>query len=229
MMKRQRPGLPNILGDVITLPLRWLGWKACSAFTHGWRRLVMVISAFESKPELTVQIHSFQVRGETIMGFPFSVWVTQIPAEYCVFQMLTRVSKMQQKISWKIESDSDLDRFGVWRRGGGLKKGLKRFEKKKRLEKGWKEFSLKTSLHEKCELSVYCTVLKIGFMKSEILMPGLLVLLLQYFVVVLCVPGAHGLHVCPQHNILGLSWLLGYTGASVCCHPLIFERFRINN
>lgn len=41
--------------------------------------------------------------------------------------------------------------------------------------------------------SLCLPVPKIGFIKSDILMPGLLVLLLQYFVVIPCVPEAHGL------------------------------------
>lgn len=210
MMKRQCPGLPNILGDVIAVPLRWLGWKACSAFARGWQWLVMVISTFESKPELTVQIHSFQVQGETVMGFPFSVWVTQIPAEYCVFQMLTQVSKMRQKNSWETGSNSSLDRLGVWRQGGVQKRLI---------------------FHQKllCMKNVNCLcvrVLKIGFMKSEILMSGFSVLLLQYFVVVPCIPG---LHVCPQHTIC-LPCHLCYTTQELQFVATLWflESFRIN-
>lgn len=46
---------------------------------------------------------------------------------------------------------------------------------------------------------------KIGFIKSGILMSGLLVLLLQYFVVIPCVPGAHGLLFVPSTQY---AWLI---------------------
>lgn len=95
----------------------WAGIKARGPVTHGWHWLIMVMSELESRPELAVQIHSFLVQAETIIGFPSSARVTQIQAKRCVFEMLARISKTRHKISCKTESDNDRDRFGAWREG----------------------------------------------------------------------------------------------------------------
>lgn len=95
----------------------WAGIKAHGPVGRGCRWLVVVMSELECRPELAVQIHSFPVQAETIIGFPCSARVTQIQARGCVLEMLARISKTQHKISCKTESDNDLDSFGVWREG----------------------------------------------------------------------------------------------------------------
>jgi len=69
------------------------GLRAFTPFACGWQWLVTVISELECKPELAVQIHSFPLQGVMIIGFPFSVWMTQIRAKCCVFQTPARMSR----------------------------------------------------------------------------------------------------------------------------------------
>lgn len=75
--------------------------------------------------------------------------------------------------------------------------------------------------------SLCLPVLKIAFTKSDILMPGLLVLLLQYFVVIPCVPGAHGLLfvLSTQYTWLIFAFMI-HTEAPVFYHPLIFGKLQ---